>query len=106
MKKIKILLTFLIMLVNFSIIISLWSQERREVKGRRSYHSKTFVNKDGTYTTEISAGYVHYKNPRAEYVESKRDFRPSTNPKFAFEVTEGLYQVFFDKTSAAGAPSL
>jgi hypothetical protein len=104
MKNARFLLTFSSLLYIFWSSSLLWAQERQELVDRRSHHSKTFRNQDGTFTTEISTGYLHYQNALGEFVEMDRNFRPSSNPNHNFEATAGLYQVFFDKTTNAELP--
>lgn len=47
---------FLILLVG--IFIS-YAGNQFEMENLRGYHHKTFLNEDGSYTTEVSLGYQH-----------------------------------------------
>jgi len=91
MKKIHV-----IILLGVSILFIAqhgWSQ-RKELKEKRTYFSKTYLNPDESYTTEISLGYLHYKNNQDQYEEINRNFQSSTIEGYGYEVTTGHYHAY------------
>jgi RHS repeat-associated protein len=79
---------------------------RQELKSRRTYQSKTFLNDDGSYTLELSASFMHYKDERGKFKEIKRTFVPSSHPEYGYEVTQGLYHAYFKSDIAQPMPVL
>ena len=69
--------------------------EREELSQLRDYHSKTFLNPDGSYTTEISAGYMHFRDASGRFRNIERQFVPSAHADYLYELTSGLYEVFW-----------
>ena len=72
-------------------------EERIEIQRMRDYHRKTFLNPDGSYTTEISAGFLHYEDARGDFQEINRQFQPARNPQHRYEIWDGLYRVCIEK---------
>jgi len=81
----------LIILCVLSITSVSIAQEKQELTEKRTGHSKTYSNSDGSFTTEISLGYRHYKDSDGKYKEIKKDFVVSDQPGYDYQVTEGLY---------------
>ncbi len=92
MKKSITLILLSLVLICFAQ--SSWSQ-KKELKEKRSYFSKTFLNEDGSYSIEINAGPVHYLTDEGKYKDIKRKITAS-NTDYSYEVTEGLYNAYFE----------
>jgi len=69
-------------------------QGRKEIIERRTTNSVTYRNPDGSLTTEISAGPMHYQDKNGIYQPIDRTIVPS-DTEYDFEVTRGLYHVYF-----------
>jgi len=75
-------------------ILSALGEGRMELPAKRTFNSKTFLNQDGTYTTEISSGYLHYMDTDSTYAEIDHNFRKTHRSGYDYEVTRGLYRVY------------
>ncbi|NOQ96576.1 MAG: DNRLRE domain-containing protein, partial [Calditrichae bacterium] len=71
--------------------------EPEEIPELRDFHSKTFINPDGSYTTEISAGYMHFRDASGRFRKIDRQFVISQHSNYEYELTSGLYEVFLEK---------
>ncbi len=91
--KNEIFVLLIVVLVFFGVATS-QKVEREELLEKRTLTSKTFLNSDNSYTTEISSGFVHYLDGSGKYQEINRNIVPSSTD-YDFEVSEGMYQVFF-----------
>ena len=80
---------------NNTITLDTVSKGRRELKSKRTYQSKTFLNEDGSYTLELSAGFMHYIDEKGEFREINRSFVPTPDSAYGYEVTHGLYNAYF-----------
>jgi len=85
-----ILITFLIL----SLVANSFAQDKEELTQKRTENSKTYSNGDGSYTTEISINYLHYKDKDGKYKEIKKDFIASNQPEYNYEITEGLFSFY------------
>jgi len=73
-----------------------------ELRDQRTYNSKTYFNpKDETFTTVVSAGYIHYQKPDRSYHDIDTRFQAEDSSK-AFGMNEGLYRVRVDHHANAG----
>lgn len=77
------------------ITCQLFAGERNEIISERTLKSKTYLNEDGSKTLSLSGGYYHFRNEAGELVEIDRAIKNSPDPDYDYEVTEGLYNVFF-----------
>ena len=68
--------------------------QRVELPDRRTLNSRTFRNPDNTLTTELSAGYLHYRDNDGKFQPIDNRIVPSTT-EYDFEVTQGFYHVYF-----------
>ncbi len=75
----------------------LQASERLELENRRHFHHKTFLNSDGSYSMEISAGYLHYRDENGHFQNMDRQFRPATDPRYIYQIRDGLYEIFIEK---------
>jgi len=85
------------------IIQSLLGQDRKELVEERTFNSKTFVNADNSYSAEFSAGYLHYIDESGKFQEIDRTIQTSSS-EYDFEVTKGLYHVYFKSDPTADFP--
>lgn len=90
----KSLTIMLIHLILFGFIC-VYSQDRQELIEQRTSFSKTFLNADDSYTIELSPGPMHFRNEIGDFEEINRNIISSTMSDFDFEVTKGLYHVYF-----------
>jgi len=72
-----------------------YATERQEIISKRTYQSKTYANADGTYSLELSTGYMHYKNEQGEFLEINPNFVFSTYGDYNYAVTKGLHHTYF-----------
>ncbi len=74
----------------------------RELPDQRTYNSKTFFNsKDETFTTVVSAGFIHYQAPDGSYRDIDTRFQQEDSAK-TFEMRAGLYRVRVDHHASTG----
>ena len=71
------------------------NQERTELIEKRTPYSKTYVNSNGTYTSVISTGFMHYKNENDDFEEIDCSIVQSQAPQFDYEVQKGRYFAYF-----------
>ncbi len=91
MKKIHVIL---LLGVSILFISQLGWSQKKELTEKRTYFSKTYLNPDESYTTEISLGFMHYIDNFGEYKEINRNFQPSTVEGYAYEITAGHYHAY------------
>ena len=94
MKKILNMITIGLLIFGF-VQMSGAQRMREELREKRTYNSKTYLNSDDTYTTEISLGSMHYRNEKGELEEISRNFVLSGSNDYAYEITKGFYHVYF-----------
>jgi hypothetical protein len=90
-----------LVLLGFS---NLLSQERQELVEKRTYFSKTFLNSDDSYSVELSTGPVHFRNENGKFEEINRNIVSSSLADFDYEVTKGLYHVYFKSDLSESYP--
>ena len=83
-----------LILISVSLVHS-QQADRTEIVDKRTYSSKTYQNSDGSYSLEMNLGYVHYKNDEGKFEEINRNIVASSAPEYDYEVTRGMYHVYF-----------
>jgi len=92
------LITFAISIIILSnaFLFGQEKQQFKEIKSKRDYYSKTLYNqKDNTYKAQISGNLVHYKDKKGNYLPIETKLVRSTQKEYDFEVTKGVYKVYF-----------
>jgi hypothetical protein len=74
----KILFYWLIYIFIFCLYFNAWTQ-RKEIVEKRGYYAKTYKHEDGSYSAEISASPVHYRDKDGKFKNIKRQIIPSKN---------------------------
>lgn len=69
--------------------------QKKELVEKRTKYSKTYLNENGAYTTEISAGPVHYRNAQDLFVKIDRSIKRARAEDYDYEITSGLYHAYF-----------
>ncbi|MEE4312163.1 MAG: DNRLRE domain-containing protein [candidate division KSB1 bacterium] len=69
--------------------------QKKELVEKRTKYSKTYLNENGAYTTEISAGPVHYRNEQDLFVKIDRSVKAARAEDYDYEITSGLYHAYF-----------
>ncbi|NHZ84617.1 MAG: DNRLRE domain-containing protein [Planctomycetia bacterium] len=82
------------LVILFGTVVMSFSQQRTELKDKRTFNSKTFVNSDNSYTTVITGGLVHYLDSKGEFLEIDRNIVLSPT-EYDYEVTQGFYHAYF-----------
>ncbi|CAA7601994.1 wall-associated repeat protein cell wall hydrolase precursor signal transmembrane reticulocyte [Acididesulfobacillus acetoxydans] len=68
---------------------------------RRTQHSRTYVNSDGSYTTQVSIGSLHYKDTHGQWQDISNQLVPSSEPGFSLQNKANAFQTRFAESSAA-----
>lgn len=79
------------------------SDSRKEVKEKRTENSKTFLNPDGTYTSEISQTPIHFKNENKQW-ETINNQLVSDSQEKVYENKANDFTVKFDERQESGSP--
>ncbi len=74
-----------------------------EIKDRRTATSRTFGNRDGTFTTEVYPTPIHYQAAPGDWRDIVNELKPSSTAGFAFESTANRFKARF-APAAAGKP--
>lgn len=77
---------------------------RQELKSKRDYFSNSYLNSDGTITTEISSGFVHYKREDGSFKEIDRNFKAIVDNQGSYQIKDGLYHVYLSIDEKADYP--
>lgn len=75
--------------------------ERMEIQTKRTPNSKTYVNLDGTYTTEISQTPIHYQDFNGKWNEIDNDLISNSDDKVYRNKSNSL-KVNFNKQQKTG----
>lgn len=68
-----------------------------EVIEKRTHNSKTYLNEDGTYTTKIHSGDVHYFD--GEYKEIDLNIKRETNWEFEYALRDNRFRAYFNDST-------
>ena len=76
---------------------------RTELTEKRTYHSKTYANDDGTFTTEISLDFMHFMVD-SQFYDINRNFQTIDTLGYNYAVNQGLYDVYLKQDLSANNP--
>ena len=71
-----------------------------ELVGQRTASSRTLDNHDGTYTTSLYSGPVHYRNAQGQWRPISSAVIPTTESGYGFQNEANRFRTFFKSTSA------
>jgi RHS repeat-associated protein len=71
-----------------------------ELVGQRTASSRTFDNHDGTYTTSLYSGPVHYRDAQGAWRPISSAVVPTTESGYGFENQANRFRMLFKSTSA------
>jgi RHS repeat-associated protein len=75
-------------------------QSPTELVGQRTATARTFDNHDGTYTTALYSGPVHYRDPQGDWRPISSAVVPTTESGYGLENEANRFRTFFKSTLA------
>lgn len=78
--------------------------DKKEIVEKREYNSKTFDNGDGTMTTLIGIGAIHYRK-NGQFLDISTKIIPNQQPGFSYANTTNLFESYYGTTSNNGVKS-
>jgi hypothetical protein len=74
---------------------------QEELVDLRTESSRTFANDDGSYTTEMFPGPIHFKEAAGEWKQIDNTFVPTSEPGFAYENAANAYRILIPENIEA-----
>lgn len=72
------------------------TKNKQELTAQKTELSNTYLNEDGTFTTDIYSEPIQYKDKNKQWKEIKNELKESKKEGFTFENTENSFKSFFN----------